>query len=609
MKQWLAVAALYLLVALLRLWPAFVPGGTSIIGGAEEPDWTGTAWVFWWCAEALRTGQDLFYGAPHFQPTGQGPLSQFNVLDGIVATPLVWLFGARVAYNLFGLLALATSALGLHRLCRVAGADHLGASVAGVLLILSNYMGVELREGRLTQVLLLPWFLALAGLVLIARGGCDRRQVIATGCWAAASALVYWYNAVFLAVAALPLAVGLARTRRAWLQLGGAAALAALICLPPVVVLAQGYSDLPGVQRALEPWMNQLGPYTRDDFGLGMAIRRSQWLLWPVLSSSRDASNQTMAWSAVGLALLPLLWRPRGRLVWLGVALVGYLMVLGPYVRLAEPRPLPYSLPFLFLHDHLPFFDRFWWPDRFSIVATTGVAVLAALHAHRVAQRWWFAAPLLALLVGGEAWLRFGNMPIPANPTGVVDTALYSQLDGKLLTLPIMSESDTERFALWAQTEHHLPISTGLGAWLDGHRPAAWRAWVEGNSFTGALAALSRGDAQATRVEPAAIEALREAGFRWVVLDIGAFAYGVHEEWRDRHQKLVDSVLGPPDLKAARVMAWRLDPIDEVKEVPSIRAVGLRGGRAGAHKAGGRKGGGMRSDVPTSDGAPRPPPP
>ena len=68
-----------------------------LIGGGDMPDWSGTAWAFWWTAEALGSGENPFVATHNFFPVGQSPVSQYNLVDAILAAPLVWVFGTRQA--------------------------------------------------------------------------------------------------------------------------------------------------------------------------------------------------------------------------------------------------------------------------------------------------------------------------------------------------------------------------------------------------------------------------------------------------------------------------------------------------------------------------------
>ena len=85
----------YLLLAFLFCSKAWLNSGL-IIGGGDQPDWTGTAWAYWWTGYALTHGFNPFDGQWNFFPVGQRPLAQYNLLDALIAWPLLKIFGVRI---------------------------------------------------------------------------------------------------------------------------------------------------------------------------------------------------------------------------------------------------------------------------------------------------------------------------------------------------------------------------------------------------------------------------------------------------------------------------------------------------------------------------------
>ena len=81
----LAAALVFVVVAFLVTAPAWTGPAGAIVGGAEEPDWTGTMWVYWWTGFSLRHGLNPFDATWNYFPVGQAPLSQYNLLDAFVA--------------------------------------------------------------------------------------------------------------------------------------------------------------------------------------------------------------------------------------------------------------------------------------------------------------------------------------------------------------------------------------------------------------------------------------------------------------------------------------------------------------------------------------------
>ena len=122
----------YLAVAVGMTWTAWLPPGQRVIGGGEQPDWTGSAWAAWWTGHALSEGLNPFAGTWNFFPVGQAPVAQYNLLDAVLGAPFLHVLPPVLGYNLFALLVLASSALGAFVLARVAGASVPAAVVAGL---------------------------------------------------------------------------------------------------------------------------------------------------------------------------------------------------------------------------------------------------------------------------------------------------------------------------------------------------------------------------------------------------------------------------------------------------------------------------------------------
>ena len=170
----------------------------GLVGGGDQPDWTGTIWTYWWTAKALASGQNPFHGTMNFYPVGVEPVAQYNLLDALLAAPFFLGLGAIRGYNTFAALLIATTGLSMDRLARHVGADRWGALLAGVSFQVSTFMSLEVMEGRLSQVLLAPMLFGFIGLDRLARGQGDRRVAALTGLAVAGAFMTYWYYGLFL---------------------------------------------------------------------------------------------------------------------------------------------------------------------------------------------------------------------------------------------------------------------------------------------------------------------------------------------------------------------------------------------------------------------------
>jgi hypothetical protein len=562
---WRSISRIYLLAAVLITLYAWTGFPNAVIGGGEQPDWAGTMWAYWWTGHALLSGLNPFDGTYNFFPVGQRPLAMYNLLDALLAAPLIQLFGPILGFNLFTVFILWSTAMGVSAVVRASGGSHGSGLVAGLAVISSTYMVMELVQGRQSQAMLVFWMLALAGLVTLARGEGSVKTALWTGAATALTFLGYWYAGIFLVLAAG--AYWLAWARRWDVRRGLLALLAVAVCLalcaPFLWSLMQAYADLPGVQRELDSWMDY-GYLGRGEFGLNMVIRGSHWPLWPFeYSSDAEIADRRIAYGLLGMALAGLWMRPRRLLGWWLVLLWGYVLSLGPYLKWSDGEPLPLALPYLLLYDHLPFFERLWWPDRLDIIVFVALAVLAALHLDAWRQRWPDRAGLLLVLGIGAVFVdvpwRNRFLPLMVGKTRPVSRGLYSQLDGPVLTAPVLG-GEMARHILWMQVHHEQPTTGGLGEHLPAHRPPGYQEYMDGNELLVMLADVTKSDSRGGRIRPVEVQHLIDDGLRWAVVDPWTFG-DPNGSVVEAYRTTFTALWGEPDLTESGVSAWRIEPI------------------------------------------------
>lgn len=570
-------ALVYLGVAFWVTWDVW-RAPMALVGGGDQPDWTGTMWTYWWVAKALSEGLNPAHGTWNFYPVGIASVAQYNLLDAALAAPFMLLFGPISGYNAFAVLALSTTGLAMHRLACGAGASGRAAVVAGVGLQLSTYISMELYEGRLSQVLLAPMLMALLALHRLARGQSSARGAVGAGIWTALTFLGYWYYGLFLTLGAAALFLPeLRRLDRARLRQLALAATSTLgICAPFLLALLSAYDGLPGVQRPFDKSLFDYGTYGRESFTLNMAINQSLWPAFPLSGSTGPNDDHRVALILLVLSLGGLLLRTPGRAPWLGMALLGWGLALGPYLRDRTGTPHPWKLPYLYLYDYTPLVSRLWWPERFAILLWIGLGVLAALHLDRLwellSRRARALGPvalaLCLLALGWDARQRNSYFPPFAEPGRPVTMAVYNRLSGPIITVPVLGGDPSSRYLLWFQVFHGQPILSGLGAHLEGHRPEGYEAYVRNNGLLAALAAVSEGGPGGQIIQPQDIEALRRDGFVWAVVDPMAFSGFYRAEMLRAHNEIFFTLWGQADVPRGATGAWRIAPIQKAVQLP-----------------------------------------
>ena len=582
MHTWLP-HLLYLLIAFIVCSPAWLHDG-HLIGGGDQPDWTGTAWAYWWTGYAMEHGINPFDGQFNYFPVGHQPIAQYNLLDAFLAYPFLKLFGMRIGYNLFATMIVYSSAWGMHLLARVAGASLLPAIFAGIALETSSFLLLELQHGRLSQALLLFWFLGLAGILKISRGEGSWKIALGTGLCVAATSLTYWYWGLFLAFAGIPIWISefWFWDRKRWQELGIAFAVTMVICLPYVIALMRDYNHLPGVIRELEPWMDY-GALSRGEFGLAMGIKQSHWPLWPLFHIDADPDDKR-------IALIPLLiggWACFQHLPekkrWISLLLLGYILTLGPYLKWMDKDPMGIPLPYLWLYDQMPFFKRFWWPQRLELLVIVSLVILAALQMQRwflyMPKRGRFIAIAGIVLVLLDTPIRNPYFPVESHPPRRFQSRLYAGMNGPIITLPVLSPNEISRHVLWLQTHHEQPILGGLGDHIASHRPPQFDAYIESRPVLRALGQISVGNFTRTEIHPQDVDQLIADGWEWIVVDPATFSPGLEAKWAFAFSSFCTQIWGEPSTQAAGGMGWKITKLHQpvlINNIATVEKMGIR---------------------------------
>ena len=573
------VAAVVL--ALLTTWalgPGLLDG--TLVGGGEQPDSTGSLWAMWWLGEAISDGKVPWTASANAFPIGQSPVGYYNLMEAALGAPLVRLLGPAPGYNATCALILWSTGLAAVTAARWAGAGWPGALASGVAVMLSPWVVLELTSGRLAQAWAAAPILALGLFSRLRDGRGGTLMGAAAGALLALSALTYWFHGLFvvLGISALWGAPAQTPRRHSIRGLVAAAVTCGAFCGAPTLALATGLDGLPGMERALPDALDH-GPRGRGLFSLNMAIARSPGVLWPLWSPDWEPTDLRLPVTLLGLALAGAISSrgqgPRAR--WVVVAGLGWVLTLGPWLRGAGGEPLPIPLPWLALHDLLPGFSRMWWPVRASVLVVPALALLAARGIDGIANslpraRPW-ARSALALLLLAEIGLRAAYLPLPRGPGRPVESRLYEQLDGALVTTPVLGRSADARHLLWLQAHHGLPILAALGDHLPAHVSPAQSAYVAQNALLRQLHAVAGDRTGEARVEPGDVSALLDAGFRWVVVDPTAYPPRTADAWARQHRAVLDAVFGPPSLSSGPVAAWRIEAPAATVVLPALQAV------------------------------------
>jgi hypothetical protein len=552
----------------------------AFVGGMEAMDLQGSIWASWWSAFSLESGLNPFDGSANFFPIGQAPVSQFNILDGLLSAPLIWIFGLRVGFNLACVCILASTAWGMWFLARCLGLKSFPAVVAGLGLECSGFVLHEISSGRPTQAFLVFFLLALAGVAQIAQGKGGRWTPLWTGLCAALLTLTYWYNAVFFGVFALVLWVTFRShwSRPVWLRIGLAATVALVLIFPFLVQLSADFSELPGVAREVNT-VDGLTPLVGSEYGLRAAIQDSEWPLWPLIPMP-NSDKLNLSWILLVLGGLGL-WRggktARPFAVVFGM---GWVMALGPFLFMSNVTPTGIHLPYKWVYEGVPFMDRLWWPHRWQVLCAVSLSVLAGLGAASLVEKGFLKTKVTQMvLLGsliGAAGIRNGILTdhvfIDTSAFAFTDPVLYEGLEGPVISTPVTGDSETGGYVLLSQVIHEQTMNGGLGQHLPTHRPAGFDDWLTENGVFQALVKMEVGGASTATIYPKDVDGLIQAGFRAALVDPSAYMRDLPERWAATYAAFFTAIWGEPEHIAGGGAWWRVEPIDSPVEVPLLFA-------------------------------------
>lgn len=541
---------LYLALALIVLARVAAAPTTSLAGflGVDALD---TAWLRALVPEALWGGgrADGVFFPEGYPALGLAP----NLLDHLLAAPLVALLPFPLADNLWWLLVIWLNGLAGHRLGRVAGGSEAAGWLGGVAWMWSEPLLREANLHHAPQALSLwaPLFLAE---VLLLRQTPSAARGARAGLLFALAALSYWYYGLFLALGAAPLLLSRGEagrpSPRALGALVGVAALGVAPALAPLL-LHWGQDPITAGGQVPPPLQPHASYLSIPDAARFSAQHGNDLLFW-LRRAPLDASNRVSLPLIVAAALGAATAEPRARRALLALAGLGAVMVLGPYLRWGEALVTvggeAISLPFRWLGQLHPALARLTWPERWGLLIPLGLIPLAARAAHP--RRW-------AALIGVECLLLSANLPLQAiDLSGQRCWGALSGATGAIIELPLVRQGLlAPRVGVHAR-QHRRPVVNAMQLPPGAMPPTAWRAWLEAQPM---MVWLSRFEAGEWPPDPGAdaVRALQAAGVSAIAVDADPLGV-LTEGGLTRYRAGLGRALGPPiDLGCAVV--WWLD--------------------------------------------------
>ena len=483
--QHIGILLLYLLLAVAITYP-LITQMDSAFAGFSYGDAYEHAHHVWWTTRALQTGQPLF-----FQPL----LGYPNGIDGstLQATPLQ-LFPAALFYlvmplptalNLQILLTLALNGWAMYGFARALNGRDDAAFIAGVVFM--AYPTIQGHVGVAHTNVLVQWGLPLYAWALHRIGASEmsrlpyRNVLIAAGLFVLA-ALGHTLQVIYALLPVTGFYVLTAIVGRRWRTAGaliaavGLGAVALGIYLLPVFSAAMSdvYASTGGSVRYSADALGIVSPSFFHPLYSGLEYPRR------VLGINLDEGAAYVGIVAGALTIVSITTTLRTRrsaslqqpLAWLGLALVAYVLSLGPLLKVLD-QPVTVvadgyvsyiALPWAALQD-LPLLNLARTPARFNLVVALAVAVMSAYGAAWVLAHirppivQHVVALVLAALIVFDYQVFF---PLPTT-SAAIPSPIAALDDGNrraVFSIP-WDNLLAAKEALYLQTAHGLPMIAG----------------------------------------------------------------------------------------------------------------------------------------------------
>ena len=469
-------------LSIVVTWPLLLSPIRRIAGHPGNDNWN-HVWGYWWVGENLARGSWPTHTDLLSHPRG-GTLYFIDTIQAVLSWPLQWVGGPALAYNFVVIIGLAFSAFAAWLLVNRLAGDPLCAGLAMVIYGLAPHLLGQAYNG-ISETVCAGWFPFTLWCLIRVLDRPTLKRGLALGLAAATCLLTSWYYGLFAAIGSFLLLVWQAARqpyvinwRRTIPVLLLAVSCAFLVVLPFFLAFQ---SSLEAADALV----------TRDpEFVQASLINHNITDIIAFFRPSRTASPDLLAlygeqlliviylgWPATLLAVFALIATRRRRefapWVWLGLTF--FLFSLGPYLNVGgeylelEGRRLP--LPFLFLFEAMPVFDRISHPFRFVVGVSLMLAVLAAqglrhlLRKQPERRRVAVVLGLSALILVEYLTSSPAHLPLPSSDARI--PVAYEDIGadpapGAVLDLPLTVPNLERAIYVWYQTVHDRPVPWGL---------------------------------------------------------------------------------------------------------------------------------------------------
>lgn len=330
----------------------------------------------------------------------------------------------------------------------------------------------------------------------------------------------YWFMGYFVAMGFVWLAIAqLIRGEHPRLRMAIGWVVAGGVCL---AVIAPAYSQMAALAADdLVPGLSGGGGHGPAEVANNVSTYLHGYIL---MESEGHPMFTNITWGG-GLLLFALFGRDRLR--WLGLTAFTLLFAIGAVWNADNPVVMPH---YMWAYNHLPFFDRLWFPYRMLGLTFLAVAIGIGTLIKRL-EGWRYAAAIPVVLVLLTMAEQHRHLAYPLIHRDLTPPQVYYEIGrygGALIEAPV----GISRTSIAFQPVHGQPTFGGMGENASVLWPSSYRRRL-GNTFIQFLKYITRDPEHPRNYREGHLTNLKAEGFRWVVLDrqlvdaeIGRWSYG-----------------------------------------------------------------------------------
>ena len=435
-------------------------------------------WDFWWTLHQIESWDSIYECDFLFYPVGVNlTFYTLHLFNTLFVLPFQMMGIPQVGYNLFLMASGALSGLGIYLLCKDLKVETRASWIAGALFLLAPYRYGQLDHFNLINTVPIPFYL-----LWMRRGilGKSWKAPILWGLWLFLTANTAWYYLFFLLILSpfwlfhVSYQLGIKEHwKKILIRTGIAMLVFFLLFLPQLILILRSY-EATEHKRPIEViayWSADLSHFVIPPF-IGKKIAAG-WgpSYYPLTGEGEFAVFPGIVLWLLVIGCLYRYRKARGKF-WVGIALLGGILALGPLLKIVDFLPQDYgSPPLVYLPGYLvlkiPVLGAMRTVARWSLIFQLGLILFVAFNFNRIElslkQKIRLPIGILAVLVLLLTFVE--NRPGPFPHSSQIPPEIFSRLsenlpDKSVLHLPLGGPKE-EGFYMYLQTLHGLPICNG----------------------------------------------------------------------------------------------------------------------------------------------------